>query len=377
MYKFLKSIIILSCCLAFTMECSVSKNVVTYEKVISEKNKQIEPVIKYRCKSVSISDGKIAIAYEKIKINQEEKTTTKEYSKVEERTLVSGDKLENDHSFCIDGGCLIALIAPIYFPYRWIESIDRNLETKTVNSKEIIDTSEQLLTIENGFIIIDEENIKVPIINGTAIIDANKLKLKKESYEIKLFENNSEQFVSIINVDIDEKAKWEKLNKNSISEHIDFLKKVKSSDLNTLAKTSLYLLLDKKIIKYIQKNFKSYSKYSKNMIVYEDGTEMCRFYEFLKTPILFKNKISGERYDISIVKNDSIKNGFDVVCQVNGKELNISFKPYKGKLVLVGLSSGYQVNPNNWEVAVSTLAMAWNEYPEDLENIDVDLLEKL
>jgi hypothetical protein len=174
-----------------------------------------------------------------------------------------------------------------------------------------------------------------------------------------------------------EKENWESINKQSISMHIDFLKDVKSKNIKKTAKLSLYDLLDKKIIKYIQKNFKSYSKYSENMIVYEDGTEMCKFYEFLKIPILFKNKISGEKYDFSIKKNNSIKNGFDIECHVNGKELNITFKPYKGKLVVIGLSSGYQVNPKSWEIAVSTIATAWNEYPEDIDNIDVDLLEKL
>lgn len=302
MYKSLKCIIILSCCLALTMGCSVSKNVVKKdEKVISEETKSMGPVIKYRYKSILLSDGKIAFTFEKIKINQEEKTTIKQYNLIEERTLNYED---NGIDYC---NPFTYIIFPFFLPYWWIDSIDRNLETKTVNSKEIIDISEQPLTIENGFIIIEEENIKVPIINGTAIIDANKLKLKKESYEIKLFENNLEQYISKINFDIYENAIWEVLNKNSISEHIDFLKKVKSTELNTLAKTSLYSLLDKKIIKYIQKEFKSYSQYSNKMIIYEDGTEMCKFYEFLKMPILFKSKTSGEKTNFSIEKNDSFK----------------------------------------------------------------------
>jgi hypothetical protein len=174
-----------------------------------------------------------------------------------------------------------------------------------------------------------------------------------------------------------DKNNWDTLEMNSISGHIAFLQSVKNPELKLKAEQSFNELLDKKTIKYIQKKYKSYSKYSNNMIVYEDGTEMCKFYEFLKLPVLFKNKTSGEKINISIEKNNSFEKGFDIVCQINGKELNITFKPYKNKLVLVGLSSGLQVNPKSWENAVSLISIAWNKIPDDLNNIDVDLLENL
>jgi len=192
--------------------------------------------------------------------------------------------------------------------------------------------------------------------------------------DINISKNIQEEYLVKNNNDSNN---WVLVNKNSISEHINFLKSVKEPKLKSTAETSLHELLDKKVIKYIQNKYKPYTKYTDNMIIYENGTEMCKFYEFLKMPIIFKNNVSGEKYDISIEKNDSITNGFDIICKVNGKELNISFKPYKSKLVLVGLSSGFQVNPKSWEFAVSTIATSWNKYPEDLDAIDVELLEKL
>ena len=113
------------------------------------------------------------------------------------------------------------------------------------------------------------------------------------------------------------------------------------------------------------------------MIIYQNVHDLCKLHEFLTLPIVSKNKHSGEKTDFTLERNNSKKNVFDIVCFVNGKELNISLRPYKNKLVLVGLSSGYQENPKNWEFGVSAIATAWNKYPEDLDNIDIELLEKL
>jgi hypothetical protein len=194
------------------------------------------------------------------------------------------------------------------------------------------------------------------------------------SRNLNIINNLKKAFFANIEND---KKKWNSLDKNSLAGHIAFLKSVKHPELKSKAQQSLNDLLDKKTIRYIQKEYKVYSKYLNSMIVYVDGTKMCKFYEFLKIPILFKNKTSGEKINISFKKNKSFENGFDIVCQINGKELNITFKPYKDKIVLVGLSSGYQVNPKGWENAVSTISLSWNKYPDDLASIDLDLLENL
>lgn len=177
--------------------------------------------------------------------------------------------------------------------------------------------------------------------------------------------------------ELEDKKRWENLNYKSVKAHYDFIKNVKNKDLKSNAELSLHKLLDAKTIQYLKKNFKLYAKYSQDMIIYENGTELCRLYEFLKFPITFKNKHSGEKFYFTLEKNYSQKNVFDIVCSINGKELNILLKPYKNKLILVGLSSGYQVNPKSWEFGVSAIATAWNQYPEDIDNIDIDLLDKL
>lgn len=200
----------------------------------------------------------------------------------------------------------------------------------------------------------------------------------KNTYIFSRDQNTVNNISKTISEEIaDETTNWKQLNKNSLNDHIIFLKSASSPEIRRQVEQSFRSLLDKKVINYLKQNFKSYSKYSEYMIIYQNGNELCKLHEFLTLPIVSKNKHSGEKIDFTIKGNDSQKNVFDIICFINGKELNISLKPYKNKLVLVGLSSGYQVNPKSWEFGVSAIASAWNKYPEDLDNIDIELLEKL
>lgn len=218
-------------------------------------------------------------------------------------------------------------------------------------------------------------------IPGAKIIHIKWKKSWQGGSTLYMYTKNMEDIIAFKNLgtnqELEDKKRWESLDYKSLRAHVDFLKTVRNKDIKSDAELSLHKLLDIKVIKYFQKNLKSYSKYSENMIIYENGTELCKLYEFLTLPIVFKNKHSGEKIDFTLERNNSKKNVFNIVCLVNGKELNISLRPYKNKLVLVGLSSGFQENPKNWEFGVSAIATAWNKYPEDPENIDIELLENL
>lgn len=191
--------------------------------------------------------------------------------------------------------------------------------------------------------------------------------------DISLAKSINEEYLLKKNSD---NENWEKLNKLSVAAHITFLKSVQNNSLKSIAETSLHKLLDQKVIKYIQKQFRPYSKYAENMIVFDDGMEICKLYEFLKVVILGKNNISGEKSTIEFVKNTEYKNGFDVIISFDGDEIKFTFKPYKNNLVIMGLSKGYSKNPNGWEYAVKIAAEQFNRYPQ-LDYIDVDLLENL
>ena len=106
-----------------------------------------------------------------------------------------------------------------------------------------------------------------------------------------------------------------------------------------------------------------------------NGNELCRLYEFIKLLVLLIND-SGIK-PLTIQFNETGKDEFDLICTIERRDLTISFKRYKDKIVAVGIASGRTINPNNWEVALITLAGKLNNYPESINSIDVDLLENL
>jgi len=173
-----------------------------------------------------------------------------------------------------------------------------------------------------------------------------------------------------------EKIKWSSLNKNSLKEMISFIKDLKSPELKKEASEELNKLLDKKVIKYIIKEDRYLSKHAESMVIFQNGNQICKFYEFIKSPVLFVQKASGVK-PITIAFNDDGSNDFEMVCTIQGKNLRFTFKRHKGKVVLMGMASGFEVNPRNWEYAAISLAEAWNNYPEDVDYIDVDLLDGL
>lgn len=224
-------------------------------------------------------------------------------------------------------------------------------------------------------------------INQSYLESIPPLGILQISYSIKLRGEKTYVYSNDINVVnqiktqhsnkmLDDKNNWSKLNKKSVVEHITFLKSVYDDSLKSIAETSLHELLDQKTLKYIQKQFNQYSKYAENMIIFNDGMEICKLYEFLKVIILGKNNISGEKSTIKFVKNSEYKNGFDVTISTDGDEIRFTFKPYNNNLVIMGLSKGYSKNPNGWEYAVKIAAEQFNRYPQ-LDYIDVDLLENL
>ncbi len=169
---------------------------------------------------------------------------------------------------------------------------------------------------------------------------------------------------------------WKKVKKNSVKQLIAFINEVSNTELKENATGILHELLDKKVIKYISKEDKYLARHANSMIIFENGNELCRLYEFIKLPVLLINNDSGIK-PLTIQFNETGKDEFDLICTIERRDLTISFKRYKDKIVAVGIASGRTINPNNWEVALITLAGKLNNYPESINSIDVDLLENL
>ncbi len=174
-----------------------------------------------------------------------------------------------------------------------------------------------------------------------------------------------------------EQYEWDKLNKKSISKHIDFIKEVHDDDLKLNAQNSLNELLELKLKKYFDSRYNPYSKYKELTIKSEDGTELGQLIDIVRIPLLAVNPNSGEKQvSIGLRENDKYKNGFDLVLNVNGKDVVLTFKPYKDWLVVMSLESDGEVNPQSWTYAVSMLIESMKGYP-NIEFIDVELLEEL
>ncbi len=169
---------------------------------------------------------------------------------------------------------------------------------------------------------------------------------------------------------------WERLNKNSVKRHIDFLQKVKNTNIKSEAENSLHKLLDKKVIKFLQTHHKGYAGYCNYDVIFDNGNQLCKFYEFLRIPVLAKNPNSGDKATILIKRNNSYANGFDLIYRLNGQDLIVSLKPYKNKLVAMGLRNDDEGSPDGWERAFSALAQSMQVFPI-LTHIDVELLENL
>ncbi len=234
------------------------------------------------------------------------------------------------------------------------------------DNKRFIDTDE----IDNTYL---ESIPPLKILQIKYEVNKNSTEYFVFSRDLSVINNFKENKSSELN---NEKKVWEKLNKYSVKKHIEFLQNAKNADIKSEAEKSLHTLLDKKVIKFMQANLKGYSNYWNYDISFENGEQFCKFYEFMRVPVIAKNPNSGEKATISIKRNNSFANGFDLIYRFKGQDLIISLKPYKNKLVAMSLRRDDDETPQGWEYAFSSLAKSMQVFPI-LSHIDVDLLENL
>jgi len=184
--------------LILTVGCSIHKEQIKKDyRIVSIETKQLVPELRYDCKNISFTNDKITITIHKTMIKNKVEITKKQYNLVEERTLnYDSDEAQE---YC----CLGFIILPVYLPYRWIQSIDRDLGEIIEDENKIVDTIEEPVEINKGYIVIEDENIKIPVINGKAIIEVSKLKLKNDFYDFKFYENDLEKLTAKIEIQYD------------------------------------------------------------------------------------------------------------------------------------------------------------------------------
>lgn len=179
----------------------------------------------------------------------------------------------------------------------------------------------------------------------------------------------------------DSSSLWAKTNKKNYKSIIAFyreqnkiFKKYNSPipDIESISST-LYSILDLKVLAYIKKYHNKFYRYAKSTIYYVNGQKSYMFYEILRNPILSKNPDSGYKMEYELVKSSK---GFDLVIESNGQKNYFTFKPYKKNLTIISYKVGWQVNPKNWEMGFAMLADSFAAYP-DFENLDYELIDSL
>jgi hypothetical protein len=173
---------------------------------------------------------------------------------------------------------------------------------------------------------------------------------------------------------ITDRRLWEKVNKNSITHLVTFIKNTQIESSKKEATIMLHSLLDAKIKSYLKKTYPQYSSYCDKDIIFEDGSKICRFYEFFKMGVCGINKNSGQKIEFRITKDSDSQNTFKVSTSGNNTTATIIFKSYKENIVAMGMD--VNGDTRGWQYGLSFLAGSYNAYP-DLESIDTDFLEKM
>ena len=228
--------------------------------------------------------------------------------------------------------------------------------------------------------IINDKNINrinsslIPYRSKIGFISIGWVEWEREDYIVVREKDTSEIINVIKNINSAKNSEWERIDKTSILAIIDFVNKTEQENIKKTAIDSLHNLLDEKIKTYISKKYKPYAYLVDKDIIFEDGTKVCKFYEFFKLAVCGINKNSGEKITMSIESNDRYPNGVTITTSIDNRTVTAILKPYKDNVVVMGMD--LNGDSRGWQYSFSIIAQAWNQYPE-ISNIDIDLLEKL
>jgi len=253
------------------------------------------------------------------------------------------------------------------------------------NERGYVDTyvsdEDSFKSYSGGFeYIINDKNINrinsslIPYRSKIGFISIGCVEWEREDYIVVREKDTSEIINVIKNINSAKNSEWERIDKTSILAIIDFVNKTEQENIKKTAIDSLHNLLDEKIKTYISNKYKPYASLVDKDIIFEDGTRVCKFYEFFKLAVCGINKNSGEKITMSIESNDLYPNGVTITTSIDNRTVTAILKPYKDNVVVMGMD--LNGDSRGWQYSFSIIAQAWNQYPE-ISNIDVDLLEKL
>ncbi len=148
-------------------------------------------------------------------------------------------------------------------------------------------------------------------------------------------------------------AAWEKVNKNSLAEIIEFNRNVPDGEMENKANKFLVNLLDKKVQTYLERQFPFAKPYLMNDLVDFDGSDFGhKFYEVFRGLILGINPESGFKVETHLSQKDG-----KIIWRIDSKSEThfLYFSPYKKNMTLekiISKKNGYEENLNSQETYI-------------------------
>ncbi|MDI7208834.1 hypothetical protein QMN03_18415 [Leptospira santarosai] len=176
-----------------------------------------------------------------------------------------------------------------------------------------------------------------------------------------------------------ETAAWEKVNKNSLAEIIEFNRNVPDGEMKNKANEFLVNLLNKKVQTYLERQFPFVKPYLMNDLVDFDGSNFGhKFYQVFRGLILGINPESGFKVETHLSQKDG-----KIIWRIDSKSEThfLYFNPYKKNMTLekiISKKNGYEENLNSQETYIlgKYIFNMFAEFPT-YNHTDVEFLDKI
>ncbi|MDI7175384.1 hypothetical protein [Leptospira santarosai] len=178
-----------------------------------------------------------------------------------------------------------------------------------------------------------------------------------------------------------ETSSWEKVNKSSLKDIIEFLRNVPDGEMKNKANDFLVNLLNKKVQTYLERQFPFVKPYLMNDLVDFDGSNFNHtFYQVFRGLILGRNPESGFKIETQLSQKDG-----KIIWRIDSKSetgvLYFYFSPYKKNMTLekiISKKNGYEENLNSQETYIlgKNIFDMFAEFPT-YNHTDVEFLDKI
>lgn len=174
-------------------------------------------------------------------------------------------------------------------------------------------------------------------------------------------------------------AAWEKVNKNSLAEIIEFNRNVPDGEMENKANKFLVNLLDKKVQTYLERQFPFVKPYLMNDLVDFDGSNFGhKFYQVFRGLILGINPESGFKVETHLSQKDG-----RIIWRIDSKSEThfLYFSPYKKNMTLekiISKKNGYEENLNSQETYTlgKYIFDTFGGFPK-YSHTDIEFLDKI